>query len=57
MSILGNDTTGKRLKEEKTLLEKEMTGFLKYYRDTIIPGIEARIAALNGLLHGNQLFL
>ena len=47
---------GKRLKEEKVLLEREMTSFLKYYRDTIIPQLESRITALNEVLRGNNGF-
>lgn len=43
---------GERLQEEKALLEREMVGFLKYYRDNIITRIESRIANLNGLLVG-----
>lgn len=45
---------GEPLKEEKSLLQKEMTGFLKYYRDVIIPGIEARITALSASLLGKD---
>ena len=48
---------GERLKEEKALLEREMVGFLKYYRDNIITRIESRIANLNGLLVGRAFSL
>ena len=48
---------GERLKEEKALLETEMVGFLKYYRDNIITRIESRIANLNGLLVGRAFSL
>ena len=48
---------GERLKEEKALLETEMVGFLKYYRDNIITRIESRFANLNGLLVGRAFSL
>ena len=44
---------GERLREEKVLLEKEMTGFLQLYKDTIIPGITSRIDSLTVALNGN----
>lgn len=43
---------GKRLREEKVLLEKEMTGFLKFYKDTVIPGLSTSIDRLTAVLNG-----
>ena len=44
---------GKRLREEKVLLEKEMTGFLQFYKDSVIPGITSKIDSLTVALNGN----
>ncbi|PFX21976.1 hypothetical protein AWC38_SpisGene13533 [Stylophora pistillata] len=41
---------GRRLTEEKVLLEKEMTGFLKFYKDTVIPEILSTIESLKAVL-------
>ena len=41
-----------RLREEKVLLAKDMTGFLTFYKDTIIPGISTRIDTLTAVLNG-----
>lgn len=41
---------GRRLTEEKLLLEKEMTGFLKFYKDTVIPEILSTIESLKAVL-------
>lgn len=43
---------GRRLTEEKLLLEKEMTGFLKFYKDTVIPEILSTIESLKAVLSG-----
>ena len=43
---------GRRLTEEKVLLEKEMTGFLKFYKDTVIPEILSTIESLKAVLSG-----
>ena len=43
---------GKRLKEEKALLEREMLGFLKYYKDAVVPAIDARLTYLAAVLQG-----
>ena len=45
--MLEKCTEGKRLKEEKVLLEKDMTGFLKYFRNSVIPQLVLRILSLN----------
>lgn len=42
---------GKRLREEKVLLEKEMTGFLKFYKDTVILGLSTSIDRLTAVLN------
>lgn len=43
---------GRRLTEEKILLEKEMIGFLKFYKDTVIPEILSTIESLSAVLSG-----
>ena len=43
---------GRRLTEEKVLLEKEMIGFLKFYKDTVIPEILSTIESLKAVLSG-----
>lgn len=45
---------GRRLTEEKVLLEKEMTGFLEFYKDTVIPEILSTIERLKAVLQGKR---
>ena len=39
--------TGKRLEEELGLLENEMHKFLCYYKDNVLPNLEARLHFIN----------
>ena len=45
---------GRRLTEEKELLEKEMTGFSKFYKDTVVPEILSTIERLKAVLQGKR---